>query len=415
MTNPYRILILGGNRYNLRAIQAIREAGFFVLVADRNPHAPGLSAADVGLPIDLYDYEGLLAAIRQHGGIHGIVSLNEAGVRPADYLARALGLPTIGQAAAERATSKAAMRRAWLGSPFSVDFRVVHSPEEAAQAAQDLGDFPLLMKPDRSFGGSRGVSRVDGPKDLPSAFRFAQQGGLPGSAVVIEQFVESASEYSTDALIYEGQVAILAIGRKLKFPYPRDTDIYHVDISIEYPVDFDDAEISRIQQMCAFAVRALGLPYGVAHIEFGMTAQGPKLFELGARTGGGHIPQIMHHVSGVDELAQVCRMACGLPPSQFQPFIRRGANYRFLVFPQGFVRQFIIPPAVREHPAVFDVAITIPDGSPLGLLDSAAGRAGFLVTMAETSAEAVAIADWACQQICACYDDGRISPAFSPN
>ncbi len=408
MTHFPRILILGGNRYNLRGIQALREAGFYVFVADRNPQAPGLAAADVALPLDLYDYEGILAAVRQHGGVDGVVSLNEAGVRPADYLARALGLPSIGQTAAERATSKAAMRQAWADSPFSVDFRIAYTLAEATQAAQELGGFPLLMKPDRSFGGSRGVSRVDTPHDLPAAFAFAQQWGLPNSAVVVEQFIPSVHEYSSEVLLHEGQIAILAIGEKLRSPsYP-----YRVDIRIQYPSVFAPEQMAQIEQMYAFATRALGLTYGVAHIEFGMTAELPKLFELGARTGGGHIPQIVKHVSGVDELAEVCRMACGLPPTQRHPSRWRGGVYHFLVFPQGRVQQFVIPDEVRCHPNVWDVDITFSNGSLLGPLDTAASRAGFIVTLGDTRADAVAVADWACQRIYACYDDGQIHHAL---
>src|ERR1043166_5428699 len=130
-----RILLLGGNRYNVALIRAARNAGFFTMVADRNPQAPGLAAADVGLPIDLLDYESLLKAVAEHGGIDGIVSMAEVGVRPAAYLSRRLHLPGITEEAAANATSKAAMRRKWSGiDRWSTDFCVVKTTEEALNA-----------------------------------------------------------------------------------------------------------------------------------------------------------------------------------------------------------------------------------------------------------------------------------------
>src|SRR5215471_17154259 len=78
-----RILILGAGRYNVPSIRAAREAGFFTVVADRKADAPGLTAADKPLAIDLNDCDSLIEAIHQLGGIDGVVSMAEVGVRAA--------------------------------------------------------------------------------------------------------------------------------------------------------------------------------------------------------------------------------------------------------------------------------------------------------------------------------------------
>ena len=108
-----RILILGGGRYNVPSIQSAREAGFFTIIADRNPEAPGFTAADVALPIDLNDCSALINAVSNRGGVDGVVSMAEVGVRAAASISERLGLPSISEEAAANATSKAAMRRLW--------------------------------------------------------------------------------------------------------------------------------------------------------------------------------------------------------------------------------------------------------------------------------------------------------------
>src|SRR5271165_6441522 len=124
-----RILILGGGRYNVPSIHAAREAGFLTLVADRNPAAPGLKAADHALPIDLSDCESLTHAVAQYGGVDGVVSMAEVGVRAAANISARLGLPSISEEAAANATSKAAMRRYWQGiGRYSTDFEVEYLP-----------------------------------------------------------------------------------------------------------------------------------------------------------------------------------------------------------------------------------------------------------------------------------------------
>jgi biotin carboxylase len=398
---PKRILLLGGGRYNVPSILAARKAGFVTFVADKNPEAPGLAAADHGLAIDLNDCESLMRAASEYGGVDGVISMAEVGVRAAASISARLGLPSISEEAATNATSKAAMRRNWqhIGK-YSTSFEVVANLQEAHRAVERLQRFPLIFKPDRSFGGSRGVTLVGSAGEVENAFHTAQTGGLAQTDVVIEHWVEG-SEHSAEVLIWNGQTSLLCIGQKIKSLLP-----YRVDVSVQYPAELTTAEESIVSDMCRQAVSALGLTQGAAHIEFAYTDQGPVLFELGARCGGGHTPQIAHHVSGVDEFVECCRMACGLGPSQFVPLCRRGAEYRFLVFPPGVVERVNIPDALIADIKVLAVGITLRRGEAIQPLRSTSERAGFIVATGETLREAVERADRGCREISIRYADG---------
>ena len=396
-----RILILGGGRYNVPSIRAAREAGFSTFVADRAADAPGFKIADQALPIDLNDCDSLIQATKQLGGVDGVVSMAEVGVRAAATISARLGLPSISEQAAANATSKAAMRRCWQSIPeYSTDFEVVSSLNEARDAVQRIGRFPLIFKPDRSFGGSRGVTRINTPEETDAAFHSAKSQGLPGSDVVIERCVEG-SEHSAEVLIWQGRTSVLCIGQKVKSLLP-----YRVDVSVQYPAQLTPAQQKTVSDMCHQAVNSLGLTQGVAHVEFAYTAHGPVLFELGARCGGGHTPQIAHHVSGVNEFVEACRMACGVAPDQFAPTASRGADYRFLVFPPGMMASIDIPQLVSNDACVLDVGVTIQSGTTIGPLHSTSDRAGFLVAIGETLEEASACADHGCRQITMHYADG---------
>ena len=401
-----RILILGGGRYNVPSIRAARESGFFTLVADRNADAPGLQAADQPLPIDLNDCDALVQAIEKFGAVDGVVAMAEVGVRAAARISARLGLPSITEQAAANATSKAAMRRAWRSLPeYSTDFEVVATLEEAKRAAAKMG-FPLIFKPDRSFGGSRGVTRVNAADEIAPAFTSAKSGGLTDSQVVIERCVDG-TEHSAEVLIWQGKTSILCIGQKIKSLLP-----YRVDVSVQYPAQLTGAQQRTLADMCQRAVTALGLTQGVAHVEFAYTRGGPVLFELGARCGGGHTPQITHHVSGVNEFVEACRMACGIAPRQFTPVSSRGGDYRFLVFPPGIVEAIDIPQTLLHDNSIVDVGVTLPTGATISPLRNTSDRAGFLVAIGETLDEAVACADRGCHQISVRYSDGIIRHAL---
>jgi biotin carboxylase len=395
-----RILILGGGRYNVPSIRAARNAGFVTLVADRSADAPGLNVADYPLTIDLNDSDALVGAAKRHGGVDGVVSMAEVGVRAAATISADLGLPSLSQEAAANATSKATMRRLWRGTGYSTEFEVAATVQQAQLAVRNLGKFPLILKPDRSFGGSRGVTRVERAEDVASAFYAAQAGGLPDAEVVIERWIDG-SEHSCEVLVWQSKTSLLCIGQKIKSLFP-----YCVDVSVQYPAQLTGEQQSRVANMCDRAIRSLGLTQGVAHIEFAYTADGPVLFELGARCGGGHTPQIAHHVSGVNEFAEACRMACGTCPEQFMPLARRAADYRFLIFAPGVVKQVTIPEILRIDKHVLDVGVTIKPGDTIRPLHSTSERAGFLVTTGETLEEAAERADRGCREVSIQYADG---------
>jgi len=404
---PKRILILGGGRYNVPSIQAAHACGFHTIVADRNSEAPGLQAADDGLAIDINDCDALIAAVTQQGAVDGVVSMAEVGVRAAAEISTRLGLPSISKQAAANATSKAAMRRLWTGiASHSVPFEIVSTLDEAERAAKRLDHLPLIFKPDRSFGGSRGVTRVETPEQVANAFAAAQAGGLPNSSVVIEHCVDG-SEHSCEVLIWEDRTSVLCIGQKIKSLLP-----YRVDVSVQYPAELSESQQSCVAEMCQQSVTALGLTQGVAHVEFAYTDRGPVLFEIGARCGGGHTPQLAQHVSGVDEFLEACRMACGIEPTQFEPKSRRGAEYRFLVFAPGIIKEIEIPEWVRRDARFLDVGVTVSPGAVMRPLQSTSDRAGFLVSAGKTLDEAVELADRACQEIVIRYTDGRARHAL---
>lgn len=402
-----RLLILGGNRYNTPSILAARQAGFQTIVADRNPKAIGFAAADESWPIDLLDVDGLEKAITNAGEIDGIVSIAEVGVRPAAELSSRLGLASISVQAAANATSKAAMRRCWepLGH-YSTGYRIVRTVQEAFDAVSELG-LPLVFKPDQSFGGSRGVRIVEAESDIAGAFAFADEGGLDGSAVVIERRLRG-TEHSAEVLIWEGRTSMLCISQKVKSPAP-----YRVDLSVQYPAQFSQEQEELAARLCDQAVTSLGLTRGVAHIEFCMTAAGPVLMELGARCGGGHTPQIARHVSGVDEFVEYCRMSCGLAPRCFEPTARRGADYRFAILPPGVVESIEIPDELRDSAALIDVDLTVERGDEIHALRTTADRAGFIVARGENLEEAMRAADAASERIRVRYLDGQTRHVYT--
>jgi biotin carboxylase len=60
------LLIVSGGGEAVAGIRRAREMGLHVVVSDGDPRAPGLAAADEGLPADTYDIAATVAAARRY-------------------------------------------------------------------------------------------------------------------------------------------------------------------------------------------------------------------------------------------------------------------------------------------------------------------------------------------------------------
>jgi biotin carboxylase len=388
------VMILGASRYYARSIEKARSIGYRVVAVDRNPDAEGFRAADAHAVVDITDRDGVLAAARSHR-IDGIVPLNDFGVETAAHVAHHLRLVGISPETAARATRKTLMREAWdrAGLP-QPRWRSARSVDDAMAAAAALACFPLILKPADSHGGaSRGVSVAHTADDLPAAIAFAMAAyGDP--EIVIEEWIEGI-EHSVETVTWRGTTHVLAISDKVKTPLP-----YRVDKSVDYPTRLDPAELAALTAVVTAAVRSLGIAEGAAHVEACTTPSGPKLFELGARCGGGGTPDpIVPFVTGIDMLAEVVRLHAGDAPISLVPGAARGCCYRFLTPRAGVVRAVSGVGAVAAWPGVLDCAVTVAPGEPIRPVRVGGDRAGFVITGGPTRADAERLADRAEQEI----------------
>jgi biotin carboxylase len=383
-----RVMIMGASRYYVRLILAAQELGCEVLATDRNPEAEGFRVADLCEAVDITDIEGSVAAARKHS-VDGVVAVNDFGVRTAAAVAHELGLPGISPEVAEYATSKVWMRRRWEGAGVpSARFRVVQTLDEASAAVEELGTWPLILKPaDSRGGGSRGVSRIDNGDQLARALAFAQS-FYEDKAVIVEEFLEGI-EHSAETLTYGGETYVLAVSDKVKTPPP-----YRVDKSVIYPSVFGGSELRKIHDVAKAAVRAMGITLGAAHIEMCTTRDGPRLFEIGARCGGGGTPDpIVPFVTGVEVFKEVVRIALGERPCNLTPLYTKGCVYRFLTPQPGVVGRIRGLEEVRGWENILDCEVLVKEGGRVRSVRTGGDRAGFIIAGGETRKEAIALAD----------------------
>lgn len=384
-----KIMILGASAFYVDSILSAKGIGYKVFATDRNPESVGFRYADSYAAVNIVDIENSIRAARKQQ-INGIVPLNDFGVPTAAAIAQELDLVGISPEVARYATSKAEMRRIWKAKGIpSPKYCIANTLKEAYQCAEKLETYPLIFKPaDSRGGGCRGVSTVYSKADIEKALTFAQQ-FYEDKQVVIEEYM-LGSEHSIEAIVHERNIHILAISDKVKMDPP-----YRVDKCLIFPSNLPPEKLEACKSVALKAIKTIGIDVGAAHVEVCVTKEGPKLFELGARCGGGAIPTpIVPYISGVEMFQEVARISVGDPPLNLQPQ-NQGHHcvYRFITPNPGKIKKIRGAEELKKKEHILSFALVVKEGDIIRAVRTTGDRAGFLLAAGKTRTEAIKLAE----------------------
>lgn len=327
--------------------------------------------------------------VSEQSPFDGVLCWDEARILPAAYVTEALGLRGGGPAVIERVRDKG-QTRAVLGAAGVAQPRSypVSTLDEALEAADRIG-YPVVLKP-RGLAASLGVVRVKDAGELRDAFSFSIGAKAPdpvgldfATPLLVEEYV-SGEEVSVDAVVQDGTVTALYVGRKVVGYPPYSEEIGHVVVGDD-PLLRDPVLLNALQDTHT----ALGFLDGWTHSEFILTAGGPRLIEVNGRIGGDMVPYLGRLATGIDPGLAAASAACGLAP-EVEPGPSRVAGIRFF-YPEeenttiasvGF-DQDRLPAAIDQvSPMVLPGAVVSPP--PTGIV---LGRIAFATAVADSAEE----------------------------
>lgn len=152
--------------------------------------------------------------------------------------------------------------------------------------------FPLVMK-DRRGSGSRNLVIAHSKEQFDAARKRDQ---------IYETYI-SAKEGSVESFIVDSQIVFANV-----------TEYREKKISHLLPAKYPPNELAAIHDLNQRVINALGIPWGVTHLEFYRTT--PNLFfgEIAIRPPGGYIMQLLELAYGFDPWATFVRIELGLSP-----------------------------------------------------------------------------------------------------
>lgn len=298
-----KILMLGGAYSQVPAIKRAKEMGYHVITCDYLSTNPGHAYADEYADISTTDKEAVLQFAKTNE-VDGIIAYaSDPSAMTAAYVSDKLGLSGADYESTRVLSEKDLFRQFQKKNGFLTPvFHSIIKPDELEHMISEI-KYPCMVKPVDS-SGSKGVQRIESQRGLrhavENAFTFSRCG-----RVIIEQCIETPyNQFHGDGVVIDGQIAFLALGeQRFKNSVP---------IGTSFPARIDENLMRKVYEEVSHTIEQSGFGCGGINVEVRVTAQSEiYVIEIGPRTGGNYIPQLMQLATGEDEMTAVLQLAMG--------------------------------------------------------------------------------------------------------
>ncbi|HEX6361132.1 ATP-grasp domain-containing protein [Actinophytocola sp.] len=380
------LVLLGAADGAVPTYQRAAKLGYRTIAVDIKPGAPAVPFADEYLHISTRAPEQVAAALAGRTDIIGVLApASDIALPSQRWLARHWNLPNpISEGAVLASADKSVFRTVCDGLGFPTYGAVAGTTGDQLRAAALALRFPTLVKPVDSTG-SRGVVPCGGPGELGLAVRQAIEHSPSGRVVVEEQV--TGEHLTVEAVVDGGRVIFYSVSSRTITPPP-----YYITatqlLPAELPKEVDRTLAAMLDALCA----ELGYVSGPLNLDLVLAPDGQLyLIEMGARSGGNGLAELIETSCGVDTIAAAIALAVGdqvvLTPREPRPVLLRviaADRPGQLVAVHGIAE-------VKALPEFVDLRLFAEPGDQVRPYTQAANKVGYVVLTAPTPDELRAV------------------------
>lgn len=306
----------------LDVVKMIREKGYKIAIAERGYDNPN-EIADYLIDTETNNIDMLISDIAEFCLEHevaAILSFTESGIEQAAAVTQVLGYPGPNYKSVKICRNKyitrIVMKKNGLPTPGFFKAKSLGEIKDKIIALK----FPVIIKP-LNFSGSCSVARVDAFDELDDKFKLisSQREDSPfkdfmGDNIhdywLIEEYLEGF-EISVECFTYKGNTFVVAIHDKMcQVEAP-----YFLEEIFVTPSPRISAELSNvIIDLTKKVLKAIDYNFGLSHVEYRVTKEGPVLLEINGRQGGGMIAESVCYSVGVNLPQIMVEMSLGMIP-----------------------------------------------------------------------------------------------------
>lgn len=278
------------------------------------PHLAYVDEHVVVANLEQSELNALLAGIHATRPIDALISTSEVAILQTARAAAHLGLQQPGYAAAlARAVVKdhcrAALRDAGVRSPR---FEVMSESQLLARGPQSI-TLPFVIKPTRGFGKqfSAVCHTTQDYQSFVSTLAAARTQADPMVNIVcnreyiVEQYI-AGTLHSAEVIVRDGQVECFATTTRYRSHHNE-----LLEMAYSMPAGLSPEKSANLQHYLQQVFSAVGLEFGLYHVELLYAEDGPYLVEINGRLMGGAGAQVYQTLSGIDILSQLVQLNLG--------------------------------------------------------------------------------------------------------
>lgn len=384
-----KLLILGGSRYVIPAIEAAHKLGAYVITCDYLPDNIGHKYSDEYHNVSIIDKKAVLKLAKELK-IDGIISFaTDPGVVVAAYVAEQLGLPTPPYESVKILQNKDLFRKFLTDNNFNVPVAIGFTNKEDAFEQLDKFRFPIIVKPVDS-AGSKGVTRVDNVDALDEAIDYALSYSLSGK-FIIEEFIEKLGHSSdTDCFSINNQLVFASFCCQ----YFDDGAVNpYVPSAFTWPSDMPSEKQQELRNELQRLIELLNLGTSIYNVETRVGVDGKAyIMEVSPRGGGNRLSEMLKYACGQDLIENNIRAALGLPLLEMADPVYDGAWAEFIVHSDknGIFNKLVIDDAVRDK-YLIEEDIWVAKGDKVKAFTGANETLGTIVLKVDSHEEAMSM------------------------
>lgn len=304
-----KLMLLGGIRYLLPAIETAHKHGCHVITVDYLPDNIAHKYSDEYHNVSILDKNTVLK-LAQELQIDGILSYAvDPGVVTAAYVAEQMSLPfSCSYKTACILQDKSLFRQFLIDNSFNAPHAKGYSNAEVALKDIAFFNWPVIVKPVDS-AGSKGVTKVNNPKDLQKAITDALNESHNGH-FIIEDFLEKEGLSSgSESFFIDGELCYNAFydqyfDDEAANPFTPSAEIWPTEKSLSVQNEMR-SELQRLGNLLNFHT-------GLFNVEWRVCKNGKVyLMEVSPRAGGNRLAEILNYATDVNIIEAEVMKALG--------------------------------------------------------------------------------------------------------
>lgn len=313
MMSKKKLMLLGGIRYLLPAIEVAHRHNCYVITVDYLPNNIAHRYSDEYHNVSILDKEAVLH-LAQELQIDGILSYAvDPGVVTAAYVAEHMGLPfTCSYDSACIFQDKQRFREFLRNNGFNVPKAKGYTSAEDAQKDINFFSWPVIVKPVDS-AGSKGVTRVDDPILLRQAIEHALEESHNGRFIIEDYLELDGYQSSADCFSINGNLVYVDYSDQL---FDKDAANPYTPALEIWPSSMQPKHQNYLTRELQRLLTLLKCGTGLYNVESRVCKDGkPYIMEVSPRAGGNRIAELQRIGTGIDLIeAEICKaIGCTFP------------------------------------------------------------------------------------------------------